>query len=187
LPGVKEIGDRAAAEHTEADQMEKCPTYTLDTYVAGALSLVHAGAVVLAALFIVGGFVARLFSSTGSIVLFSLALLILAVQVVSRVRHIRKLDRTRYVDGRVEFWSGGAEAWVSEDRARRIAKREFTCADQWRPISLGYPGIEVQLSGVEEPVEQLYPPGQEELRDRMFEYLSRRHPGIATSATAIDE
>ncbi len=155
---------------------ERPPTYSVGDYLVGALNLVHYGAAFLAILFVVSGLLLLRFVRGVGVVLLALAALLLLVQLVSRVRHVRSLDRIRCVRGTVELWSDEAGAWVSEDRVERIASKRFLYADAWRPITLGYPGIEVELSGISEPVELLYPPGFEELRDRMFAYLSRRHP-----------
>ena len=155
---------------------EKPPTYSVGDYLVGAINLVHYGAAFLAVLFVVTGLLMLRFARAVGLALLGLAALLLLVQLVSRVRHVRSLDRIRCVRGTVELWSDEASAWVSDHRVERIASKRFLYADAWRPITLGYPGIEVKLSGIREPVELLYPPGFEELRDRMFAYLSRRHP-----------
>jgi hypothetical protein len=59
--------------------------------------------------------------------------------------------------------------------------------DAWRPLTIGYPDIEVHFSGLAEPVECVYPPGLDELRDRMFEFLSDRHPGRVIDATSGED
>jgi len=155
---------------------DKPPTYSVGDYLIGAVNLVHYGAAFLAILSAVTGVLMLRFARGVGVALLGFAALLLLVQLVSRVRHLRSLDRIRYVRGTVQFRSDEAGAWVSEDRVERIASKRFLYADAWRPITLGYPGIEVKLSGIREPVELLYPPGFEELRDRMFAYLSRRHP-----------
>jgi hypothetical protein len=166
---------------------EKCPTYSPAAYAAGCLNLVHSGAIVLAVLFLASGWWLAGRSTVASIILLSLAGLILCSQIISRLRHMRELDCLRNRRGKVEFWDDGVKRWVSEDRIERIVRKNFSYSDPWRPVTLGYPGIEVFLSGVPEPVEVLYPAGLEELRDSVFEYLSGRHPGKASSEVEDEE
>ncbi len=111
------------------------PDYTPGDYVAAILSLTHYGATALAVLSLVGGalFVGR-FLLVG-LVLLSLAGLILASQLISRLRHIRNLVRVRHVHGMVEIWSEELEAWIPGHCMTRITRKQFPCADAWRPIT----------------------------------------------------
>lgn len=155
---------------------DKPPTYSVGDYLIGAVNLVHYGAAFLAILSAVTGILMLRFARVVGMALLGFAALLLLVQLISRVRHLRSLNRIRFARGALELWSDEADAWISEDDVERITSKRFPYADAWRPITLGYPGIEVKLSGISEPVEQLYPPGFEEMRDRMFAYLSHRHP-----------
>ena len=157
----------------------KYPGYTFGWYLNGVINLVHCGEVVLAVLLLVGGAILLVVSRIGGATLLVLAGLLFLVQVISRVRYMRRLNHIRRRRGRVEVWSEGLRAWIPEARIEHFIRRDFHYPDAWRPISLTFPGIEIRLSGVDVPVEQLYPPGLDELRDRMFEYLSRRHPDKA--------
>jgi hypothetical protein len=94
---------------------------------------------------------------------------------------MRRLNHIRRRRGEIELWSDELQAWIPEARIECFIRRDSHYPDAWRPISVTLPGIEIRLSGVDLPVEQLYPPGLDELRDRMFEYLSRRHPDKVVS------
>lgn len=154
----------------------KYPGYTFGWYLNGVVNLAHCGEIVLAMLLLIGGgFLLIIFTVAGT-TLVVLAGLIFGVQVVSRIRHMRKLDHIRRTRGEMEVWSDELQAWIPEARIERIIRRDFHSSDAWRPISVTLPGIEIRLSGIDVPVEQLYPPGLDKLRDRMFEYLRSRHP-----------
>jgi xanthosine utilization system XapX-like protein len=161
--------------------MERCPGYTVGACLTAALGLAHVGALVLAGLLVLSAILALiLFASPApGLALLGLATLILSVQLVSRVRHVRALNRIRCSNGQLGFWSDEARAWIPAARVESVCRKDYAYADPWRPVTLGYPGIEIRLAGLTRPVEQLYPAGTEELRDAMFRYLSRRLPGKA--------
>lgn len=161
------------------------PGNTPGVYVAAILSLVHYGAIALVLLSLVSGALLVGHFRLVGLVLLSLAGLILAVQIISRLRHIRYLDRVRRVHGMVEIWSDELEAWIPEHRITRITRKQLCCPHAWRPITVVYPGIEVCVTRQREPIPLLYPPGADELRDRMFDYLTARHP--AAAGTSVPE
>jgi hypothetical protein len=126
------------------------PGYTLGWYLIGVINLAHCGEVVLAMLVLVGGGILLVISRVAGDILLGIAGFLFLVQVVSRVRHIRRLDHIRHKKGEVQVWSDDLRAWIGEARIERINRQEFHYPDAWRPISITLPGIEIHLSGIDD-------------------------------------
>ncbi len=135
------------------------------------LNLMHFGAVLLASGFILSGglLVGRYPFVAGSLLV--LGAILLLIQLVSRLRHIRDLRTLRERAGSLEVRVPSSSQWVPVVRITSAHKGDFPRPDPWRPITLGYPGIEIKVSSISEPIKQLYPCGLEDLRDQVYDYL----------------
>ncbi len=166
--------------------MKRLPRYSLLTWIEAIVNMAHAGAASLALVFLILGLSLLAWFSTVAKVFLVLSLILITVQIVSRIRFIRTLRIVRHVHGEIEFFDRPSNKWLPGSRIKRIAKKEFSHADPWRPLTVGFPGIEVQLEGVTKPVELLYPYGFEDERDKMYVYL-RKSTAAYESRHAIDE
>ena len=149
----------------------KYPDYGISEAISGFTSLIHWGAIMLALLFTILGIICVFVSLLLALLLFSLAVLILLIQIISRMRHMLKIRTVR--PSRNSFYVFDIKTgkkFLPED-IRRVRKKSFEYADPWRPITLGYPGLEIELANVDYTIEDLYPWGLESLRDMMFTYL----------------
>jgi hypothetical protein len=147
------------------------PKYSVSDSIAGFSSLMHWGAILLAVVFGVAGLVCFFFSVIASIILIALASLLLIVQIISRARHMFKIRAVRPSGSSFYVFYRKTGQRFTPDDIRCICKKNFAYSDPWRPITIGYTGLEIQLVNVKEPVEHLYPSGLEDLRDKLFRYL----------------
>ena len=166
--------------------MKRLPRYSLLTWIEAIVNMAHAGAASLALVFLILGLSLLAWFSTVAKVFLVLTLILITVQIVSRIRFIRTLRIVRHVQGEIEFFDRPSNKWLRGRRIKRIAKKEFSRADPWRPLTFGFPGIEVQLEGVTKPIELLYPYGLEVDRDEMYVYL-RKSTAAYESRHTIDE
>lgn len=148
--------------------------------------MTHVGAAFLALVFLILGLSLLAWFSTVAKVFLVLSLILITVQIVSRIRFIRTLRNVRHVQGEILIFDRPSNTWFPGSRIKRLAKREFSRPDPWRPLTVGFPGIEVQIEGVIKPVELLYPYGLEEERDEMYVYL-RKSTGAYESRHTINE
>ncbi len=153
--------------------MKRFPRYSLLTWILAIVNMAHAGAVLLALVFLILGFSLLAWFPIVAKVFLVLSLILITVQIVSRIRFIRTLRTIRHVQGEIEIFDRASNQWLPGRRIKRIAKREFSHADPWRPLTVGFPGIEVRLEGVIKPVALLYPYGLEHERDEMYVYLRK--------------
>ncbi len=153
--------------------MKRFPRYSLLTWILAIVNMAHAGAVLLALVFLKLGFSLLAWFPIVAKVFLVLSLILITVQIVSRIRFIRTLRTIRHVQGEIEIFDRASNQWLPGRRIKRIAKREFSHADPWRPLTVGFPGIEVRLEGVIKPVALLYPYGLEHERDEMYVYLRK--------------
>jgi len=152
------------------------PRYSLLTWIEAIVNMAHTGAVLLALVFLILGFSLLAWFSTVAKVFLVLSLILITVQIVSRIRFIRTLRIIRHVQGKIEIFDRASNKWLPGSRIKRITKKEFLHADPWRPLTVGFSGIEVQLEGVIKPVALLYPYGLEDERDKMYLYLRKALP-----------
>ena len=153
--------------------MKTLPTYTGADLISGILNMMHYGAVLLAVVFIVGGLLASR-SLLTSVALVAVGGIILLTQIWSRLRHIRGLRRLRDRNGRLEVYERTSGQWISAEAITNVRRKEFPYSDPWRPITVGYPGLAIQLASLDEPIEVLYAYGLEDLRDEVYDYLVER-------------
>ncbi len=153
--------------------MKGFPRYSLLTWIEAIVNMAHVGAAFLALVFLILGFSLLAWFPIVAKVFLVLSLILITVQIVSRIRFIRTLRIIRYVQGEIEIFDRASNQWLPGRRIKRITKREFSHADPWRPLTVGFPGIEVQLEGVIKPVALLYPYGLEDERDEMYLYLRK--------------
>jgi hypothetical protein len=157
--------------------MERFPKYSFGTWVAAVLNMSHLSALVVALVALVAGLATiRGFPWTSGVVL-AFSALILGTQVVSRVRFIRGLSAIRPFEGGVEIFHTENRRWYPGSSVTSLAKKDFAYADPWRPITVGFPGIEIGLKGISTPAEVLFPYGLEEHRDKVFEHLEKLFTG----------
>ena len=147
------------------------PKYNIRYALEGFMNLMHWGAIMLVLLFGVIGLVCLFFSIPASLVLFSIAGLLLVVQITARAHHMFTIRSIRRSGRSFTVLQRKTGQRFSPADIRCVRKKEFLRPDPWRPITLGYPGLEILLSNVEETIPHLYPCGQEDLRDKMFIYL----------------
>ena len=166
--------------------MKSFPRYSLLTWIEAIVNMAHVGAVLLALVFLILGLSLLAWFSTVAKVFFVLSLIVITVQIASRIRFIRKIRIVRHVEGEIEFFDRPSNKWLPGKRIIRIATKEFSHSDPWRPLTVGFPGIEIQLEGVTKPVELLYPYGLEVDRDEMYVYL-RKSTATYESKHTIDE
>jgi hypothetical protein len=161
--------------------MECFPKYSFGTWAAAVLGMCHLPALAIAVVFLVTGLVTIGRFPWTSGVLLALSAWILGVQVVSRVRFIRGLSAIRPFEGGVEIFYAENRRWYPGSSLTSLAKKDFAYADPWRPITVGFPGIEIGLKGVSTPAEVLFPYGLEEHRDRVFAHLEKLFAGRVAS------
>jgi hypothetical protein len=147
------------------------PKYNIIDAIGGFMNLMHWGAMMLAVLFGAIGLVCFFFSALASIVLFSLAGLLLVVQIISRARHMFTIRAVRRSGNSFVVLHRKTGQRFSPHDIRCVRKKDFPYSDPWRPITIGYPGLEIQVMNFEDTIEHLYPCGLEDLRDKMFTYL----------------
>jgi uncharacterized membrane protein len=163
--------------------MKRFPRYSLLTWIEAIVNMAHPGAALLALVFLILGFGLLAWFSTVAKVFLVLSLILITVQIVSRIRFIRTLRIIRHVQGQIEIFDRPSNKWLPGSRIKRIAKREFSHADPWRPLTVGFPGIEIQFEGVIKPVALLYPYGLEDERDKMYLYLRKSTPAYESRQT----
>ena len=156
--------------------MKGFPRYSLLTWIEAIVNMAHAGTVLLALVFLILGLSLLAWFSTVAKVFLVLSLFLITVQIVSRIRFIRTLRIIRHVQSEIEIFDRPSNKWLPGSRIKRITKKEFSHADPWRPLTVGFPGIEVQLEGVIKPVALRYPCGLEDERDKMYLYLRKALP-----------
>jgi hypothetical protein len=166
--------------------MKGFPRYSLLSWIEAIVNMAHAGAVLLALVFLIVGLSLLAWFPTVAKVFLVLSLILITVQIASRIRFIRKLRIIRHVQGEIKIFDRPSNKWLPGSRIKKITKREFSHSDPWRPLTVGFPGIEVQLEGVTEPVAVLYPYGLEDERDRMYVYLRNALPQM-NRAHAVNE
>ncbi len=142
----------------------------------GVLNMVNHSALVIALVFLLLGWVIDHYFWLGSLIVF-LSRQVLKSQLTSRISHVRKLAAFRIERGELCVYDkhGSRDGW---SQIARIRREDFLHCDPWRPITIGYPGIEIILEGHGEPIEHLCAYGMEEDRDEIFElvqlYLRKR-------------
>lgn len=152
------------------------PRYDILSAAAAFLNLMHWGAMMLAFLLGVIGLVCIFFNEPAAIVLFSIASFLVILQITTRARHMFKIGAIRPKGNSFVVLHRQTGKRFAPDKIQCVRKKKFSYPDQWRPITLGYPGLEIQLANIEEPAEHLYPTGLEDLRDKMFTYLKAHLP-----------
>jgi hypothetical protein len=152
------------------------PKYNIIDFIVVFFNLMHWGAIILAALFGIIGLGCNFFSEPAAIVLFSIASFLFIVQIVSRAHHMFSIRTVRPSGNSFIILHRETGKRFSPDKIQCVRKKEFAYPDQWRPFTFGYPGLEIQLTNIEEPVAHLYPCGLEYLRDKMFTYLKLHLP-----------
>ena len=157
--------------------MDTLPKYTLGTWVIAVVNMAHVGAIFLALLFLIFGLALIFWFPLIGEILFAISLWIIAVQVVSRVKFIRKLEAIRPTEGKLKIFHPGTKRWVPGNLVTGIVKEDYASPDPWRPVTLGFPGITITLKGIPEPAEVMFPYGFEDFRDRVFDYLTNSLPG----------
>lgn len=161
--------------------MDRFPNYSAGTWVTAVLNMVHLPGFVMGVLLLVLGLATFSKFPWVSKVMLPLSAWILLVQVISRVRFIRSLDAIRPFEGNVEIYHAENRRWYPGDSITSVAKKDFAYADPWRPITVGFPGIEIVLKGVSTPAEVLFPYGLDEHRDKVFDHLAELFPGRGAS------
>ena len=151
----------------------KFPRNTFISLLEGVLNLMHIGAVLLGLLLLLGGFVSLFFFKSVAVICILLSILIFVTQVYTRIAHILEIQSIRKKGNAILIYHHKAGRNFNASEILSIEKKDFAYADPWRPITLGYPGIEINLKNESVPAEHLYPYGSEELRDRMYLYLDR--------------
>ncbi len=133
------------------------PKYNISDAIVGFMNLMHWGTIMLAALFGVIGLACVFLSVLAAIVLFSLAGLLFVLQIISRVHHMFTIRAVRPSGNSFAVLHRKTGQRFSPDQIQCIRKKEFFYSDPWRPITLGYPGLEIQLANIKEATEHLYP------------------------------
>jgi hypothetical protein len=153
-------------------QKDILPWYEI---VLGAIGLFHFGAVVLALLAIASSVVVLIFDKTtiAALLAFFGAGLFL-IQFISRIRHILAISCLRVRNGQLQVFDPAIKRWLPSTAITEISKKDYPYPDPWRPITIGYPGLELHLRDKTEAVEHLFAPGMEVLRDEVFDLLKRQ-------------
>jgi hypothetical protein len=150
------------------------PKYGIGDAIAGFSTLMHWGAVMLAVVLGAAGIVCFFFSVIAAIILIALSGMFLIVQIISRMRHMSAIMAVRPQGSSFYVLDHKTGRRYLPNDVRGVSKKEFEYSDPWRPITVGYPGLKIELANVKEPVEHLYPWGLESLRDEMFLYLKEQ-------------
>lgn len=153
--------------------MDSFPKYSFGTCVIALLNMAHLPALVFGLLLLMVGLATVPKFSWLSKILLAIAAWIILAQVISRLWFIRSLYAIRPSQGGVEVFHAENRRWYPGSSVMSLAKKDFAYADPWRPITVGFPGIEIDLKGVSTPAEVLFPYGLEEHRDRVFDHLER--------------
>lgn len=124
-------------------------------------------AVFFAIIFGVAGLI--FISSWYGLTLLILSGLMLTVQIISRVKHILAIRSLLFQDGKWRVFDRNKGNWYAIHDIEKVRKDFFVFADPWRPITIGYPGREIKLMGIEKPVLHLCPYGCDELRDQIYD------------------
>ncbi len=150
----------------------------------GVLNMVNHTALVIALVFLILGWVIDRYFWFGSIIVF-FCRHVLKSQFTSRIMHVRKLAAFKFEDGELYVYDkhGLRHSWR---RITRIRRDSFLHCDPWRPITIGYPGIEIILAGQGEPIEHLCAYGMEEDRDEIFD-LIQQYLKIRASRRVLDD
>jgi hypothetical protein len=137
----------------------------------GVLNMVNHTALILALVFLALGWLIDYFYWIGGLIAV-LGRRVLKSQLVSRIKHVRKLSALKFEQGELTVYDkdGLHHSWRL---IAKIRKKEYLYCDPWRPITVGYPGIEISLDGQNEPVEHLCAYGMEEDRDELYELLQK--------------
>jgi hypothetical protein len=143
----------------------------------GVLNMVNHTALVLALVFLLLGWLIDYYFWIGSVVVF-VCQRVLKGQVTSRIEHVRELGAFKFEEGELVVYDGDGirHSWRS---ISRIRKDHFSYSDPWRPITIGYPGIEIHLEGRDEPIEHLCAYGMDEDRDEIFDLVQQYLRGRA--------
>ena len=140
--------------HTE--HMDEYFDYTFSDRVAGFLSMMDMGTVALAFFLTLPGIPLLWYKFWVGIILLGIALVLAASQVASRLKHIRKIRALRMSNNNLEVRHPVSNAWLPAASIESFRKEDFSFVDPWRPITVGYPGIEIRLKGVSQPAEDLF-------------------------------
>jgi hypothetical protein len=143
--------------------------------VLGAIGLFHFGAVFLALLAITSSVVVLVFDKTMIAALLAfLGTGILLIQFLSRIRHILDISYLRVRNGQLQVFDPATKRWLPSTAITEISKKDYPYPDPWRPITIGYPGLELHLRDRTEAIEHLFAPGMEVHRDEVFDLLKRQ-------------
>lgn len=155
------------------DTLNKMPRLTLCSWIRALAALSHAGVMLLASIALLVGLILLFFSPYKAIYPIGFSLYMFCKQVYSRIVHVRFIRQIRQRSGILEIFDRESGRWVPATGITGMRKEFFLYADPWRPITLGYPGIELSLEGASSKAEILYPYGLDYERDRLFAYLAR--------------
>ncbi len=140
--------------------------------LAASLAMAHYGAKVSAGLMLLAALAAAFWSLRAAGLLAGLSAILFANQLVSRWHYISGLSSLRLGRRGLEVKDREGDQWVGSERVEGVEKTFFPYSDPWRPITVGFPGIRIELSGRDRPVEHLLPYGMEAQRDRAFDRLT---------------
>lgn len=122
------------------------------------------------------GLVCIFFSEPAAIVLFSIASFLVILQITTRARHMSTIRAIKPKGNSFVVLHRQTGQRFAPDKIECVRKRDFAYPDPWRPCTFRYPGLEIQLTNIEEPIVDLFPSGLEYLRDKMFTYLKLHLP-----------
>lgn len=159
--------------------MDEYFDYTFSDRVTGFLNMMDMGTLALAFFLTLPGIPLFWYKFWVGAVMLAIALVLVAGQVLTRLKHIREIRALRMSHHELEAKHPVSNNWLPATAIESFRKEYFPFPDPWRPITVGYPGIEIRLKGVSQPIEDLFAYGMDELRDRVFECLKERYPDKA--------
>ncbi len=154
----------------------KFPEDTFKTRVRAMVKLLNWSAVAFAVIITIAGAIYYFKNPIISYVLFITAGIIVVAQGVSRMEHVKQLSALCVHKGELAIRDRRKERWVHSSKIESFGKIDSDYAPPWGGKARHYPGIEIELEGVEDPVEHLYPKGLTTERDEMFAYLLEKFP-----------
>jgi hypothetical protein len=119
---------------------------------------------------------ARSIATSADTIPLSIAILILADQIRSKLQHIRAIRALCFNGSNLEVLTPNTEKWVSAYNMNSFCKQIYAYPAPWRPFTVGYVGIEIRLKGVRTPAEDLFAYGLVQQRDLVFDYLKGLWP-----------
>ncbi len=153
------------------DEIEKRLKRVLSTgaFAIGVLNMVNHSAIVLALIFVLLGWVIDHYYWIGGLILI-FGRSVIKNQVISRIKHVKQLGAFKFEDGELFVYDKHGLRFSSR-LIVKIRKKDFLYCDPWRPITIGYPGIEIMLDGQEEAIEHLCAYGMDEDRNEVFDLV----------------